>query len=62
MLKEEMEKLRERINQLVVSEDIMSDDLLRASREMDNIIVKHLKKNVKKLNGNKESDISDSEL
>ena len=47
MLKEEIENLREKINCIIVTEGIKSTDLLKASQEMDILIVEYLRKTLK---------------
>lgn len=57
MLKEEMEKLREKINSMIVSEDTNSDDLLKESQKMDILIAEYLEKNIKMVNDEEKQDM-----
>ena len=43
MSKELLEELRDKINLMIISEDIDGEELLRASQEMDVLIVEYLR-------------------
>ncbi len=43
MNKEAMESLRQKINVMIISEEISKDDLLQLSRELDSMIIDYLK-------------------
>ncbi len=42
MRNEKIEKLRERINLMIVSENVSAEDLLKLSRELDELIAEYI--------------------
>lgn len=48
MVNEQIEALRERLNKMIASNSISNDELLRASEELDVLIVKAMKEQRRK--------------
>lgn len=44
MLKEELEKLREQINSMIISQDNCDEDIIRVSQELDILIINFMRK------------------